>query len=117
MNRKSIILKLCLLFLVGPSITFAQKRPDFVEFINSKHAWVDSVYNKLSLKERIAQLFMVRAHTNLGQKYIDSVGKVIQKERLGGVVFFQGGPVRHARAINDYQAVSKVPLLVALDGG
>src|SRR5699024_5996597 len=67
-------------------------------------------------KERIAQLFMVRAHTNLGQDYIDSVAKVIKKEGLGGVVLFQGGPIRHANLINQYQAVSEVPLLFALDG-
>lgn len=114
-------MKIKLVFLVGLLLSFnslvsGQSRPDFVEFINSQHDWVDSVYNKLNKKERIAQLFMVRAHTNLGQNYIDSVAKVIKKEGLGGVVLFQGGPVRHANLINEYQAVSEVPLLFALDG-
>jgi beta-N-acetylhexosaminidase len=59
---------------------------------------------------------MVRAHTNLGQRYIDSVAKVIKNEKLGGVVLFQGGPVRHANLINRYQALAKVPLLIAIDG-
>lgn len=94
----------------------AQKKPDFVSFINSKNTWVDSVFNSLTPKERIAQLFLVRAHTNLGQAYIDSVGQVIQKEQLGGLVVFQGGPVRHADMFNKYQKVSKVPLLVTFDG-
>lgn len=31
-------------------------------------------------------------------------------------MLFQGGPVRHAQLINRYQRLSKVPLLVALDG-
>lgn len=115
MNIRSFILTLGLLALLG-STSNAQNHPDFVEFINSEHEWVDSVYNKLNKKERIAQLFMVRAHTNLGQDYMDSVGNVIKKEHLGGVVFFQGGPVRHASLINTYQRLSKVPLLVALDG-
>ncbi|MEJ5055411.1 glycoside hydrolase family 3 protein [Sphingobacterium sp. MYb382] len=94
----------------------AQKKPDFVNFINSKNTWVDSVFNALTPKERIAQLFLVRAHTNLGQAYIDSVGQVIQKEQLGGLVVFQGGPVRHADMFNKYQQVSKVPLLITFDG-
>lgn len=64
----------------------------------------------------MAQLFMVRAHTNLGQRYIDSVAGVVQREQLGGIVLFQGGPVRHAQVINRYQQLSKVPLLVAFDG-
>lgn len=94
----------------------AQQRPEFIEFVNSRHAWVDSVFATMTPKQKVAQLFMVRAHTNLGQRYIDSVATVIEKEQLGGIVLFQGGPVRHARLINRYQALSKVPLLVAFDG-
>ncbi|TDS08428.1 glycoside hydrolase family 3 protein [Sphingobacterium paludis] len=109
------ILPVLLLLLVGLSVR-AQKKPDFVKFINSKNAWVDSVFNKLTPKERIAQLFLVRAHTNLGKKYIDSVGQVIQREQLGGLVVFQGGPVRHAQMFNQYQKLAKVPLLITYDG-
>jgi len=105
-----------ILFLVFSLSANAQKSEDFIPFINSQHEWVDSVYKKLSKRERIAQLFMVRAHSNLGQKYIDSVGKVVRKEKLGGIVLFQGGPIRHSILINEYQKYSKVPLLVALDG-
>ncbi|KGE14408.1 glycoside hydrolase family 3 protein [Sphingobacterium deserti] len=109
------ILPFLFLVCVGLSV-HAQKRPDFVKFINSKNAWVDSVFNKLTPKERIAQLFLVRAHTNLGKKYIDSVGQVIQREQLGGLVVFQGGPVRHAQMFNQYQKLAKVPLLITYDG-
>lgn len=95
---------------------FAQQREAFIPFINSEHAWVDSVFNTLTERDKVAQLFMVRAHSNLGQRYIDSVAGVIQREQLGGIVLFQGGPVRHAQVINRYQRLSKVPLLVAFDG-
>jgi len=102
--------------LFAATSLLAQKRPDFITFVNQDHAWVDSVFKTLSPKERIAQLFLVRAHTNLGQKYIDSVQRVIEKEQLGGLVVFQGGPVRHANMFNKYQKVSKVPLLITFDG-
>lgn len=95
---------------------FAQKKPDFVPFINKQHQWVDSVFNSLTPKERIGQMFLVRAHTNLGQKYIDSVAQVIKKEQLGGLVVFQGGPVRHVNMYNNYQKLTKVPLLITFDG-
>lgn len=95
---------------------YGQKKADFVQFINSRHAWVDSVFQELTPKERIAQLFLVRAHTNLGQRYIDSVAQVIQNEQLGGLVVFQGGPLRHAQMFNTYQRLTKVPLLVTFDG-
>lgn len=111
-NRYTLIF-FCVFFAMS---AFAQKRPDFVPFINSQHGWVDSVFQELTPKERIAQLFLVRAHTNLGQRYIDSVAQVIKEEQLGGLVVFQGGPVRHAQMLNQYQALTKVPLLVTLDG-
>ncbi|GEM62114.1 hypothetical protein SF1_00960 [Sphingobacterium faecium NBRC 15299] len=100
------------------SISFsqAQDKKDFVKYINSPHTWVDSVFNTLTPKERIAQLFLVRAHTNLGQRYIDSVAQVIKNEQLGGLVVFQGGPVRHVDMFNKYQQLSKVPLLITFDG-
>ncbi|MBD1423937.1 glycoside hydrolase family 3 [Sphingobacterium chuzhouense] len=103
----------CAFFIMS---VYGQRRPNFVQFINSQHTWVDSVFQKLTPKERIAQLFLVRAHTNLGQRYIDSVAQVIQKEQLGGLVVFQGGPVRHAQMLNQYQKLAKVPLLVTFDG-
>ncbi len=96
--------------------SFAQQREAFIPFINSGHAWVDSVFQTLTDREKVAQLFMVRAHSNLGQRYIDSVAGVVQREQLGGIVLFQGGPVRHAQLINRYQQLSRIPLLVAFDG-
>ncbi|GGH23617.1 glycoside hydrolase family 3 protein [Mucilaginibacter phyllosphaerae] len=94
---------------------FAQKA-DFIAGINQQNRWVDSVYKKMSRKERIGQLFYIRAHTNKGKKYEDSVAAVIRDEHVGGLVFFQGGPVRHANLINVYQKQTKVPLLIAMDG-
>lgn len=114
MLKKAVFIVFALLSLC--SWVVGQQRGAFIPFINTQHAWVDSVFNTLSQRDKVAQLFMVRAHTNLGQRYIDSVADVLQREQLGGIVLFQGGPVRHAQAINRYQQLSKVPLLVAFDG-
>ncbi|MDB5121205.1 MAG: glycoside hydrolase family 3 domain protein [Sphingobacteriales bacterium] len=104
-----------LALILFPLLNFAQSKTSFIESIESKNGWVDSVYKNLSRKERIAQLFMVRAHTDKGKRYEDSVAKVISSQHLGGVVFFQGGPGRQAALTNQYQSQSKVPLLVATD--
>src|ERR1700743_2303695 len=80
---------------------FAQKET-YIQSLNKQNHWVDSVFKKLSRKQKIAQLFFVRAHTNLGQKYEDSVADLIKNEQVGGLVFFQGGPVRKADLINRY---------------
>jgi len=88
----------------------------YIQSLNRQNIWVDSVLKKLSRKQKIAQFFFVRAYTNLGQAYEDSVAKVIKKQQVGGLVFFQGGPVRQAELINRYQKIAKVPLLIAQDG-
>ncbi|GAA0531915.1 glycoside hydrolase family 3 N-terminal domain-containing protein [Chitinophaga japonensis] len=78
--------------------------------------WADSVFNSLTPEERIAQLIIIRAHSNLGQEHVNQVVNDIRNNKVGGVCFFQGGPVRQANLTNYYQAISKVPLLVSIDG-
>ena len=112
---KKRILHLIILLFAFTFYAEAQTKTPFVETLNLPNRWVDSVFKKMTRNEKIGQLFMVRAHTNLGQKYADSVGLVIKKEHLGGVVFFQGGPGRQASLTNKYQAVSKIPLMIAMD--
>lgn len=104
------------LILSGLFFSANAQKPTYLETLAKQPKWVDSVFNKLSKREKIAQMFFVRAHTNLGKKYADSVGLVIKKEQLGGVVFFQGGPARQAALTNTYQKLSKVPLIISIDG-
>jgi beta-N-acetylhexosaminidase len=89
------------------------KVPEFVQYENSK--WVDSIMKTLSPDERIAQLIMVAAYSNRGDEHREEILKLIQEQKIGGLIFFQGGPMRQARLMNEYQAYSKVPLLGAID--
>ncbi len=109
--------KLCFtsLFLCLSKAIFAQT-PITADQLNQQNHWVDSVFKKLNRHDRIAQLLMVRAHTNKGVAYEDSVAQVIHKEHIGGLVFFQGGPGRQVTLTNRYQKLSRIPLLVAMDG-
>ena len=105
-----------LLLLAVSFSTNAQQKPSYIESLSLPNAWVDSVFNKLSTRRKIAQLFFVRAHTNMGKAYEDSVGKVIRRQRVGGLVFFQGGPGRQTILTNKYQALARTPLLITSDG-
>ncbi|WP_343667426.1 glycoside hydrolase family 3 N-terminal domain-containing protein [Chitinophaga sp.] len=78
--------------------------------------WVDSVFESLSNDERIAQLIMIRAHSNLGPDHVKKITKDIQDNKVGGLIFFQGGPVRQALLTNYYQSISQTPLMIAIDG-
>lgn len=102
--------------IIASILTAEAQQKSYIQSLDEPNAWVDSVFNKMSRRQKIAQLFFVRAHTNKGAAYADSVGKLIRKERIGGIVFFQGGPGRQAELSNRYQKLSRVPLLVASDG-
>jgi beta-N-acetylhexosaminidase len=106
---------LILLATVFADTVFAQNE-GFIQSLNQKNQWVDSVYKRMSRKEKVAQFFFIRARTDKGQAFEDSVGKIIRKQHIGGLVFFQGGPVRQAQLINRYQSLAKIPLLIAMDG-
>lgn len=77
--------------------------------------WVDSVFSTLSTDERIGQLLMVAAYSNRGKAHEDSITHLIQKHKIGGLIFFQGGPVRQVKLVNKFQSQSKVPLMIAMD--
>jgi beta-glucosidase-like glycosyl hydrolase/CubicO group peptidase (beta-lactamase class C family) len=77
---------------------------------------VDSVYSSLSKEEKIAQLMVIRAHSNLGPDHVQQVSELIQKYNVGALCFFQGGPVRQAALTNYYQSIAKTPLMVTIDG-
>lgn len=113
--KKHIIYFLSLAFCLPATMVSAQKAT-YIDLLNDQPKWVDSVFNKLSKKQKIAQMFFVRAHTDKSKAYQDSVGQVIKKEKIGGLVFFQGGPGRQAVLTNTYQALAKVPLLITSDG-
>ncbi|MFZ9718122.1 MAG: glycoside hydrolase family 3 N-terminal domain-containing protein [Chitinophagaceae bacterium] len=78
--------------------------------------WADSVFRTLQPEEKIAQLMIVRAHSNLGAKHVQSVEALIKQYNVGGLCFFQGGPFRQAVLTNRYQQLAKTPLLVTIDG-
>jgi len=84
-------------------------------FLDSSSAWVDSVFNSLSLDEKIGQMIMVAAYSNRGPDHQEEITELIDKYQVGGVVFFQGGPVKQAKMTNHFQSVSKIPLLIAID--
>lgn len=77
--------------------------------------WVDSVYQSMSLPEKIGQLFMVDVFSSDPPEKIDKLKKLIEEYKIGGLIFSKGGPVRQAKLNNEFQAMSKVPLLIGMD--
>ena len=84
-------------------------------FYEKNTQWADSVLKSLTVDERIAQLFMVAAYSNKDKIHVREIKKLVERYKIGGLIFFQGGPIRQAKLTNCYQCSSKVPLFVAID--
>mgnify|MGYP000017331300 CR=1 FL=1 len=83
---------------------------------SAQDVWVDSIYQKLTLDEKIGQLFMIRAYAKDDQSEIKKNIEIIEKYNVGGICFFQGTPQKMALLNNKYQQISKTPLLISIDG-
>src|SRR5690242_4548888 len=101
----------CFLLVLTSFSSFAQYKSKL-----NRDQWVDSVFNSLSDNEKIAQLMVIRAHSNLGADHVAKVTNDIQKYNVGALCFFQGGPIRQANLTNFYQSIAKTPLMVTIDG-
>lgn len=82
--------------------------------LKKAEAWADSVYNSLTLEQRIAQLIFVRANYP-GKPYISAIDTFIIDFNIGGVVFFKGEPVKQATQTNYWNSLAQTPLFVAID--
>ncbi len=108
--------RIILLFLLLGPIAFGQfKKANRLYNRPTEIAWVDSVYNHMTLDERIGQLFMVAAYSNKDTVHTNAIQKLIRDYKIGGLIFFQGGPGRQAKLTNKYQAMSKTPLFIGID--
>ncbi len=85
-------------------------------FLVGSTPWAERTLNELGLDERIGQLFMVAAYSNKDAKHEKELTDLVQKQHIGGVIYFQGGPLRQAIMNNRLQAAAKVPLMVGIDG-
>lgn len=119
---KNIFWIFCFTFL-GIS-TFAQTKKEKTPIVQplvsmdsiAQKKWVDELYEKMSLEEKIGQLFMIDLFPEESSKNIDRVKKLIENHHVGGVIFFKGEPIQQARLTNEFQTLSKYPLMMGIDG-
>lgn len=113
----SSLVLLFILLLTGPvtsrnnelPLSIPQGTPDYTT------PWVDSVFASLDLEERIAQLLMIRVHTDRNEAYYDDIVREIREHNVGGAAFFRGGPKRQVSMTNRIQNQAKTPVLIAMD--
>jgi len=102
----------CIFIVLFTNTLFAQS---FNTSSPEADKWVNHTFRKLTKRQKIAQLIVIRAHSNLGATHVAQVTNLIKQYNVGGLCFFQGGPIRQAALTNYYQSIAKTPLLISID--
>ena len=82
---------------------------------NDEEKWVDSVFNSLTLEQKIGQLMNIRAN-NPNQDFNENVDEFIEKYNIGGVTFFRTDAEDLLLQANEWQSKAQTPLMIAIDG-
>lgn len=77
--------------------------------------WAASKLDSMTLDEKIGQLFMVAAYSNKDESHYREIEALVRKEKVGGLIFMQGGPGRQIDLVNRYQNAADIPLMMAQD--
>lgn len=110
---KKLVLIITVLFAFQ---TFSQKNPLQAKDSIAQLKWVDSIMNNMSIDQKIGQLFMIAAYSNRDEKHEKEIEYIVKKYHVGGLIFFQNIAKKQAELTNKYQSLSKIPMLIALDG-
>ena len=109
------ILYLITFFFLSILYAFGQGNPLITKDSTTQQQWVDATYEKMSLDEKLGQLFMVMVHSDQDRASAERTKRLIRDHHLGGLIFSTGGPVRQAKLTNEFQKNSKIPLLIGMD--
>jgi beta-glucosidase-like glycosyl hydrolase/CubicO group peptidase (beta-lactamase class C family) len=109
--------RVLIIFLLLTAFWFnlnAQQEPPFQNYKTDK--WVAEQLGKMNLDEKIAQLMTITIYPEQGELSKNKALEQIKLYKPGGILVMQGKPVESAKWINEFQQISKIPLLVAIDG-
>ena len=78
---------ICLAVSLYSFVSFSQDNNPLVKKdANSQNKWVNSLYNNMSLEEKIGQLFMVQVFSNQDIKAKNKIVKLIKEQHIGGLI-------------------------------
>ena len=92
-----------------------EREPLLQKYLYNQNAWADSILAEMTLEEKVGQLFMIATYSNRNESSYEIIRQQIRKYHLGGLIFFQGTAPEQARLTNDYQSISKIPLMIGMD--
>ena len=109
----------CILVFIFGCVGYLQAQfspKNFTKDLDKKAVkYADSLYARLSMDERIGQLYIVALYTNKDQNHISGVRKLVEQERIGGIILMQDDAEQEIALVNEFQKKSRVPMLFGMD--
>ncbi len=78
--------------------------------------FADSLYQQLSLDEKIGQLYIVALYNNRGEEEIQKIRNLVENEKIGGLILMQDDAEKHINLLNEFQGKSRVKMMIGIDG-
>ncbi|MDO5980310.1 glycoside hydrolase family 3 N-terminal domain-containing protein [Flavivirga spongiicola] len=102
-------------FTIFSALSQAAKNPLLTDDAEAQQKWADSIYESMTLAEKVGQLYMVQVMSDQDVTSKSKIIQLIKDYHIGGIIYSNGGPVRQAKLNNELQSFSKTPLLVGMD--
>ncbi len=78
--------------------------------------WVDSVYETLTMRQRVAQLFVPKVNPANVTSAKQTIAAYVKNLGVGGLLFSKGTIEQYAQLTDYAQSIATVPLIMTLDG-
>ena len=78
--------------------------------------WVDETMSKMTLKEKVGQLFIYTLAPEESKANMNLLKKVIRDYKIGGILFSGGNIISQANVTNAAQKLTQIPIMIMCDG-
>lgn len=112
------ILSIIIAAVIGSNVIAAPHPTTLLQRVDSEQCrrWVDSVYNTLSKRQRVAQLMFPKVRPrNLAQAKAE-VKQYIGVSGMGGLLYDHASLEEYAELTNYAQSIAHVPVMLTFDG-
>ena len=112
---KTLLIALALQIAV---VANAAVQPSFFKRVNQAqmNEWVEQQLNSLTLRDRVAQLFVICVPATDDAATRKRIDKFVGEYHVGGLIYDHGDIMGQASLNNYAQSIANVPLLITYDG-
>ena len=115
MNRRVTGLLVCISLWIGAyasSVRILEQADDSV----ACRRWVDGQLARMTLKQKIGQLFIHTVAPITIQKNKDNIERAVKEYGVGGLLFSKGELKKQVQLTNQAQQWADIPLMITFDG-